>query len=144
MTIESAPPAEPPISVSKRLAMTRNSLIASWLKRARARPSAGSVKSTPSTMMVAWLALPRRADDRSVADEAVAAALALHARREEGQPLEVAVGDRQLLDLLGHDVGRRVGLVDVHERPVATTLTVSATCATFSVTASVRSDPRGW
>ncbi len=32
--------------------------MASWLKRARARPSVGSVKSTPSTMMVDWLALP--------------------------------------------------------------------------------------
>ena len=36
VTIDSAPPAEPPISVSKRLAMTRNSLIASCAE-ARAR-----------------------------------------------------------------------------------------------------------
>ena len=31
VTIDSAPPAEPPISVSNRLAITRNSLMASWL-----------------------------------------------------------------------------------------------------------------
>jgi len=56
--MERAPAAEPPISVSKRLAMTRNSPMASWLNRARASPSVGSVKSTPSTRIVAWLALP--------------------------------------------------------------------------------------
>ncbi len=58
VTIESAPPAEPPISVSKRLLITRNSRIESCEMRARARPRAGSVKSTPSTMIVACEALP--------------------------------------------------------------------------------------
>ena len=58
VTIESAPPADPPISESKRFVMTRNSLIASCENFARARPSVGSVKSTPSTRMVDWLALP--------------------------------------------------------------------------------------
>src|ERR1043165_2013473 len=56
-----------------------------------------------------------RADDRAVVDEAEAAALALHARREEGELLEVAVRDRELLDLLGQDIGRGVGLVDVDD-----------------------------
>ncbi len=59
-----------------------------------------------------------RADHGRIADEPVAAALALHAGRQEGQALEVAVGHRQLLNLFGDDVGGRVGLVDVHERRV--------------------------
>ena len=58
VTTESAPPADPPISVSNRLLITRNSLIASWLNRVRAMPRVWSVKSTPSTRMVDWLALP--------------------------------------------------------------------------------------
>ena len=85
VTIESAPPAEPPISVSNRFVMTRNSLMASWLNLARARPSTGSVKSTPSTRIVDWLALPAPPMTGWFADEAVAAALALHAGREERQ-----------------------------------------------------------
>ena len=59
------------------------------------------------------------ADDGLVLDEPVAAALALHAGRQVGQLLEVATGNGQFLDLLGDDVGRGVGLVDVHERDVA-------------------------
>ena len=55
-------------------------------------------------------------DHGSAADEAIAAALALHAGGDERELLEVAVGDRERLDLLGEDVGRRVGLDDVHQR----------------------------
>jgi hypothetical protein len=38
--------------------MTRNSPIASWLKRIFESPSAASVKSTPLTRIVDWEALP--------------------------------------------------------------------------------------
>ena len=55
--------------------------------------------------MVAWLALPAAPDDRTVADEPVAAAFTLDAGRQKGQTLEIAVLHRQRLDLLGHDVG---------------------------------------
>ena len=58
VVLQGAPPADWPISVSKRFAMTRNSLMASWLNLARAMPRVGSVKSTPSIMIVDWLALP--------------------------------------------------------------------------------------
>ena len=54
-----------------------------------------------------------RADDRPAVDEAEAAALALYSWSNECESLEVAIGDRQLLDLLRDDVRRRVGLVDV-------------------------------
>src|SRR5258705_10232314 len=56
-----------------------------------------------------------RTDDRTALDEAERAALALHSWSEEAEVLEVAVGDRQTLDLLRDDVRRRVGLVDVDD-----------------------------
>ena len=74
------------------------------------------MKSTPSTMIVDCDGVAAGADHRAAADEAEAAALALHARGDERQLLEVAVGHRQRLDLLGDDVGRGVGLDDVDER----------------------------
>ena len=53
------------------------------------------------------------ADHHRVLDESVAAALAVGAGRDISQPLELARRHRQVLDLLGGDVGRRVGLEDV-------------------------------
>ena len=57
VTTERAPPLDPPISASNRLVITRNSLTASWEYCTRESPSSGSVMSTPSTRMVAPLAL---------------------------------------------------------------------------------------
>ena len=57
-----------------------------------------------------------RADDRPARDEPELAPLALDARRDEGELLELPVRDRQLPDLLWDDVRRRVDLVDVDER----------------------------
>ncbi len=85
-----APPAEPPISVSKRLAITRNSRIASWVKRVRrqAEGLVGEVDAVDQDRLTGGVAAG--ADHRAVLDEAEAAALALDAGRDEGQPLEVA------------------------------------------------------
>ena len=56
------------------------------------------------------------ADHRVAADETVGAALALDARDDECQLLEVTVRHRQRLDLFRDDVGRGVGLHHVDER----------------------------
>ena len=60
--------------------------------------------------------MPAGADDGTVANEAIAAAFTLDAGRKEGEPLKIAVLHRERLDLLGHDVGGRIGLEDVDER----------------------------
>ena len=78
-------------------------------------------------MIVAWLALPAGADDRRVADEAVAAALALHAGREKRQALEVAIRDRQRLESArARCWSRSRSCRRRPAAPAATTLTVSA------------------
>jgi hypothetical protein len=68
--------------------------------------------------MLDWLAFAA-AHHRSARDEAERSALSLDAGRDEREVLEVAVRDRKILDLLGHDVRRGVGLVDVDERHLA-------------------------
>jgi len=60
--------------------------------------------------------VPRGTDECGIADKSVAAPFALHARRDEGQVLEVTVGNRKLQDLLGNDVCGGIRLVDVHHR----------------------------
>src|SRR5207253_243466 len=57
-----------------------------------------------------------RADDRAAVDEAEAAALALHAGRDEREALEVAIDDGERFDLLRHDVRRRIRFVYVDDR----------------------------
>ena len=70
------------------------------------------------------------AHHRAVGDEAEAAALALHAGRDEGETLEVAVGDRQLLICSGTMLVEESVLNTSTMGASATTLTVSLTWAT--------------
>ena len=86
------------------------------LRDARLREAEGGVRVVDAVDEDRRLrGVSARADDRSARHESELASLALDARRDERELLELAVRDREVLDLLGDDVRRRVDLVDVHD-----------------------------
>jgi hypothetical protein len=99
--------------------MTRNSLMASCEKRARARPSVGvgEVHAVDEDRGLAGVAAG--ADDRPAVMKRKPPRSRCTPGARKASFWKSRFGDRQFLDLLGHDVRGGVGLVDVHQRRLA-------------------------